>query len=200
MHERLVSPVSLYGAGCKCEAIAHRAHQGRTQACGGAGAERDWQNAKWAAEAVLPKIEDANAAILPTAMELQEPVPLVARRTAKHVDDDGDDDDDDVDKGSLSRYTVTASKDQRQKFQVDLEAFKRKSYATACTCGMTSSSWVCCQHTAHKSLVARFRHTHIQRIARVATPATIAPDSRIALAVGLQAFQAMPTLRQEALA
>ena len=134
-------------------------------------------------------------------MELQEPEPIVARRPAEQVDDDGDEDDDDgMDKGSHSRYTVTASKDHRLKFQVDLEAFKRKDYAAACTCGMTSSSWVCCQDTAHKFLIARFRHTHSQRITRVANPVTIAPASRIALAVGVQAFQALPTLRQEVLA
>ena len=124
---------------------------------------------------MLPKVVDVNASILAPAMALHQPQAIGAKKPAKQsllVDDD--DDDEEV----PQRFSVTAGKDEKNKFQVDLQAFQQKEYAKACSCGMTSSSWVSYPRAAHEAPVACCRHTHRQRTTRVATGATRAPASR----------------------
>ena len=97
-----------------------------------AGTTTDWRRQSWANTAAIPMIADMNETTRNRAFTLAEPVPVAATDA---VDDTGNE--------PPSRWQVTSDNDSKVKFLVDFKAFAEGKYDKACSCGMTSSSWVC---------------------------------------------------------
>ena len=92
---------------------------------------RDLRKHAWSESAVVPMVAELNETLRCRAMTLADPHPITGTY-------DGD-----VEGETPSRWEVTSEKDSKVKFQVDLKAFAEGKYEKACSCGMTSSSWVC---------------------------------------------------------
>ena len=91
---------------------------------------RDWRRQAWDDLATIPRISELNESIRGRAMGLADPEPVNATYAVNMEE-------------PSSRWQVTSEHNSKIKYTVDLRALALEQYDKCCSCGMTSSSWVC---------------------------------------------------------